>query len=107
MDSPYWTAVRSGKAEYWYRSSGAFITIFRYQDQLYRSDCRRRTSDKMLRKQGWILGKECRAQSHAHLSGTIHSTDVMPPPRPLDSQDRKANQKSGGTHGLISMTGRV
>ena len=40
MNSPYWDAVRHGKAQYWYRLSGAFITIFRHQGQLYRSDCR-------------------------------------------------------------------
>ena len=51
MMSPYWNAVRHGKAEYWYRSSGAFITTFRHQGQLYRSDCRRRTSERTLRKQ--------------------------------------------------------
>ncbi len=34
MMSAYWTAVRHGKAEYWYRASGAFITIFRHQGQL-------------------------------------------------------------------------
>jgi len=56
MISPYWNAVSQGKAEYWYRSSGAFITVFRYQGQLYRSDCRRRTSEKTLRKRGWMSG---------------------------------------------------
>lgn len=56
MISPYWTAVRHGKAEYWYRASGAFITIFRAGDRLYRSDCRRRTSEETLRKQGWMSG---------------------------------------------------
>jgi hypothetical protein len=54
MMSPYWNAVRHGKAEYWYRASGAFITIFRHSGELYRSDCRRRTSEKTLRKQGWM-----------------------------------------------------
>lgn len=36
MTSPYWNAVRDGRAEYWYRSSGAFITIFRHQGLPYR-----------------------------------------------------------------------
>lgn len=58
MKSPYWTAVRHGKAEYWYRPSGAFITIFCYEGRRFRSDCRRPTSQKTLRKQGWIPGTE-------------------------------------------------
>ena len=62
MTSPYWQAVRHGKAEYWYRASGAFITVFRYQGQLYRSDCRRRTSEETLRKQGWMSEKEFQAE---------------------------------------------
>ena len=58
MNSPYWTAVRLGKAEHWYRASGAFMTVFRLRGELYRSDCRRRTSEKTLRKQGWLSATE-------------------------------------------------
>jgi hypothetical protein len=58
MVSPYWTAVRLGRAEHWYRASGAFMTVFRYQDKLYRSDCRRRTSEATLKKQGWLSAAE-------------------------------------------------
>jgi len=58
MTSPYWTAVRLGKAEYWYRRSGAFMTVFRFQDELYRSDCRRRTSEATLKKHGWVSAAE-------------------------------------------------
>jgi hypothetical protein len=62
MNSPYWNAVRYGKAEHWYRASGAFITVFRHQGHLYRSDCRRCTSEKTLRKQGWMSGEEFQAE---------------------------------------------
>jgi hypothetical protein len=58
MTSPYWNAVRHGKAEHWYRTSGAFMTVFRHLDRLYRSDCRRRTSERTLQKQGWLSAAE-------------------------------------------------
>lgn len=61
MLSPYWNAVRFGKAEYWYRSSGAFLTVFRYKDRLFRSDCRRLTSERTLRRQGWVSASEFHA----------------------------------------------
>jgi hypothetical protein len=58
MESPYWNAVRHGKPENWYRASGAFVTVFRHAGELYRSDCRRRTSEKTLRRHGWMSGEE-------------------------------------------------
>jgi hypothetical protein len=58
MEGPYWDAVRHGKAEYWYRSSGAYLTVFWHLDALYRSDCRRRTSERRLRSQGWMSAAE-------------------------------------------------
>jgi hypothetical protein len=35
---PVWNAVRHGKAEYLHPASGAHITVFRYEGQLYRSE---------------------------------------------------------------------
>jgi hypothetical protein len=58
MNSPYWEAVRHGIAEYWYRSSGAYFTVFRHLGALCRSDCRRRTSERTLQKQGWMSAAE-------------------------------------------------
>ena len=63
MTGPYWTAVRLGKAEHWYRASVAFMTVFRLRGELYRSDCRRRTSEDTLRRQGWLSAAEFFADS--------------------------------------------